>query len=310
MKYTFDAIKFFVHKKYFWVRDEWNTNKRLKTFIPYLNNQNKDDFLSKLDEKGKKSWKILLEKIEKITYNNILPYKDLFTEEEIQEQQEFAKFCLKNKDNIPFTIQTIWSYLNYFYIKRFSKEYKRLNMQSKDIIDCWWFNGDSSLAMNYYFRNTRKIYCIEPEKNNFNDIKRNIASQQKNNIIPLEFWLWSKKTEATISEWGAWSSLSIQNNTKGNKIKIETIDNIVKHNKINPWLIKRDIEGFEYDSIIWAEQTIKRHKPILIISIYHTGKDRFKILPLIDSRNLWYKFTLRRWNCFHPFADTLLICYQ
>ena len=96
---------------------------------------------------------------------------------------------------------------------------------------------------------------------------------------------------------------------KWEKICIDTIDNIVRDYNISPWLIKRDIEWFEYSSIVWAKETIVKHKPILLISIYHTWKDWFEILPLIESRNLDYKFTLRRWNCFHPFADTLLICY-
>lgn len=309
MRYTLDAIKFFLNKKFLWVRDEGNTNLRLKTFVPYLDKENIENFLSKLDDKGKKNWKTLLEKIERITYNNILPYKELFTKKETQEQKEFANFCLQNKDKVPFPISTIWSYLNYFYIKLFSEEHNNLDIQWKDIIDCWWFNGDSSLAMDKYFRNIGNIYCIEPEEKNFNDIQKNIQLQNNKNIIPLKFWLWSKETEAIISNWGAWSNLSTDKNTTGEKIYIETIDAIIEKNNSNPWLIKRDIEWYEYDSILGAENTIKKHKPILLISIYHRWKDRFEILPLIDSWNLGYKFTLRRWNCFHPFADTLLICY-
>jgi hypothetical protein len=35
-----------------------------------------------------------------------------------------------------------------------------------------------------------------------------------------------------------------------------------------------------------AEKTIKKDKPILLISVYHTGKDFFEIKPLLESWNL------------------------
>jgi len=128
-RYSADVFKFLWNKKIFWIRDENNTNIRVKTFIPYFTDRNKQDFLSKLDEQGQKIGKILLEKIEKVTYNNILSYKELFTSQEIKEQEHFAKFCLKNKDNIPFDISTVGSYLNYFYIKQFSEEYNHFDLQ-------------------------------------------------------------------------------------------------------------------------------------------------------------------------------------
>gem|GEM_PF-3844678 len=40
--------------------------------------------------------------------------------------------------------------------------------------------------MNYYFKNTGNIYCIEPEEKNFNDIQFIIHSQKYNNIVPLK----------------------------------------------------------------------------------------------------------------------------
>lgn len=307
-RYSLDACKFLVNAKHLWIRDEGNTNKWLRTFIPYLTEENKKAFLSRLDKEGVKIGEILLQKIKSITYNNILPYKSLFTSQEISEQEQFSKFCLKNRETIPFGIEAVWSYLNYFYIKRFWEEF-HINLQWKDILDCGGYNWDSSLAMEKYFENIGKIYCIEPEIQNFDIIKKMIHSQKRTNIIPINVWLWEKEQEASISYWGAGSNLSIGEDKDWTKIHIDTIDHIIKKEKSIPWLIKRDIEGYEYNSIIGAEHTIKKHKPILLISIYHTGKDRFEIIELINSRNLGYTFTLRRWNCFHPFADTLLVCY-
>gem|GEM_PF-3822867 len=106
-RYSIDVFKLLWNKKFFRMRDEGNTNVRLKTFVPYLTTENTQRFLSKLDEHGQKFGKILLEKINKITFKNILPYKSLFTTQEIKEQEHFAKFCLKNEDNIPFNISAV-----------------------------------------------------------------------------------------------------------------------------------------------------------------------------------------------------------
>lgn len=307
-RYTFDLFQMVCRKKFFWIRDEWNTNKWLKTFIPYQQENYKEQFLKKLDKKGSELAAVLFDKIDKIMYNNILPYKDLFTAHEIKEQELFSKFCLKNEDKIPFSLKEIWSYLNYFYIKSFIKEFAINDIWWKDVIDCWWYNGDSSLAMNTYAKNLWNIYCIEPELDNYFKIKTMVETLQQKNIVPVNVWLSDTTYQAKISFWGAGSSISVDGH-QWHTITIDTLDHLVDTYAITPWFIKRDIEWFEYASILWAEKTIKKYKPLLAISIYHTWKDRFEILPLIDSWNLGYKFTLRRWNCFHPFADTLLICY-
>jgi len=70
-----------------------------------------------------------------------------------------------------------------------------------------------------------------------------------------------------------------------------------------------DIEGYELEAIKGSLNTIKKFKLILLISIYHSGKDFFEIKPLIESLNLGYKFKIRKLNIFHPVLETILIVY-
>jgi hypothetical protein len=51
-----------------------------------------------------------------------------------------------------------------------------------------------------------------------------------------------------------------------------------------------DVEGFEYYVIKGGINTIQRDRPLLLISIYHTGKDFFEIPPLIQSYCPSYRF--------------------
>lgn len=183
----------------------------------------------------------------------------------------------------------------------------------KDIIDCWAFIGDSAIMFSkeLWFLNDgviNHIYCLEPNKQNQKYLKSTIKQNNKSSkIIPLELWVWKKKETLHFSMEWSWSHV-----TDGDKnecvIDVDTIDNIVKNNNIEPWLIKRDIEWLEYDSLLWAKETIRKYKPILLVSIYHNWRDFYEIKPLIESWNLGYKFKIRHLST-HLFFETMLICF-
>jgi hypothetical protein len=89
-----------------------------------------------------------------------------------------------------------------------------------------------------------------------------------------------------------------------------TIDSFVKTNGIGRvWLIKWDIEWAEIESILGAKETITRDKPVLIVSIYHNGKEFFETKPLLDSWNLWYRFKVLQWEPGCTWVGVVLICY-
>ena len=77
-------------------------------------------------------------------------------------------------------------------------------------------------------------------------------------------------------------------------------------------LIKMDVEGYEEQTLLGAEKTIKKYKPVLLISCYHdmqapTGQ-MFRIKKYIESLNLGYKIMFRGLEPFSS-AEYNLICY-
>lgn len=60
-----------------------------------------------------------------------------------------------------------------------------------------------------------------------------------------------------------------------------------------PTLLKMDIEGAEVPAILGAEQIIRRHRPDLILCLYHTPEHLWQIPLLIRSWNLGYRFHIR-----------------
>ena len=92
-------------------------------------------------------------------------------------------------------------------------------------------------------------------------------------------------------------------------VTITTVDRMVNEHKIEPSIIKLDVEGAERETILGAMETIKHFRPVLILSVYHHPKDFFEIKPLIESLDLGYHFLLRRLDLVNPMAGVSLLAY-
>jgi hypothetical protein len=92
-------------------------------------------------------------------------------------------------------------------------------------------------------------------------------------------------------------------------IELTDIDSFINENNLNLGVIKLDVEGMELWVIKEAIESIKKYKPVLLISIYYTPDDFFHIKPLIEDLNLGYKFFVRKLAPSRMFSETMLIGY-
>ena len=90
-------------------------------------------------------------------------------------------------------------------------------------------------------------------------------------------------------------------------IEITTIDKFVSKNKLQVGLIKMDLEGYELNALKGAKKIIKKFKPVLAISIYHSGEQLFGIKKYLDNRFPGYHFKIKQLFDFNPMAETYLI---
>ena len=98
--------------------------------------------------------------------------------------------------------------------------------------------------------------------------------------------------------------------TPSEKVKVQTIDTFVNWENINRvWLIKWDIEWAEIESILWWKGVISRDKPVLVVSIYHNGREFFETKSIIDAWNLGYKFRVLQSEPGGTWVGVVLICY-
>lgn len=180
-------------------------------------------------------------------------------------------------------------------------------IRQKDAIDAGAYNGDSSIIFSkeYQFRG---IYAFEPDPTNFTALSQNIQKFKLQNVHPVNMGLSNKKGVSWITSRDRCSCITPDG--KNDKVIITTIDDFVAQNKLNVGMIKMDIEGFEYNAVLGAINTIKRFLPVLLLAIYHTPKDFFEIKPLIESMvPNKYKYMIRKLDPFELVIETVLICY-
>ena len=184
-------------------------------------------------------------------------------------------------------------------------------LKNKDIIDVGGFIGDSAIVFSDY--TNKKVYSFEPSSKNFELMKKTICMNKKGNIVPVQLGLGSKNQDAQVPLEVS-SSLKTNQTTKeklsnelSENIKITTLDQYVRENKLDVGLIKVDIEGNEQDFLKGAKKTIVEQRPFLLISIYHNPSDFFNIKPIIENWNLNYNFEIVKCVDGQICNETLLI---
>jgi FkbM family methyltransferase len=176
-------------------------------------------------------------------------------------------------------------------------------MSEKDIIDAGAFIGDSALVLNEL--RPRRVFAFEPLKENVKLLRKTIELNDLKNVVVVEKGLASEECFSHIVPMSFGSFIG----SSGEEIKLTTIDNFVSRNSLDVGLIKMDIEGYELEAIRGAENTIRNEKPVLIISLYHTGEEFFEVPKLLKSWIPKYKFRFLNLNRTHATFEKVLIAY-
>jgi FkbM family methyltransferase len=182
--------------------------------------------------------------------------------------------------------------------------YIRQSLANKDFIDAGAFVGDASLILNQLKPN--KIYAFEPSKINYFLMQKTLKLNKLLNVIPVCSALSNKEGVSNMFYWGNASFLSAEGNEE---VNMTTIDSFQEKNSLNVGLIKMDIEGSEFYAIQGAERTIKKFKPVLIISLYHGGKDFFEIPRILKDWMPTYTLKFLNLNRVSTVREKVLLAY-
>lgn len=170
-------------------------------------------------------------------------------------------------------------------------------------LDIGSFDGQTLLDAYRKYGKIQLAIAYEPDPQNINLIKNkieelNIADQVF--FVPCGVW---SKTETLRFSSGGGESSSIHENGDIT-IQCLSLDETLLDVKIG--YIKMDIEGAEIEALQGAQNTIRKYRPTLAISLYHKPEHLFTIPLLINSWNLGYKFYIRSHG--NNLLETVLYC--
>lgn len=240
------------------------------------------------------------------------------------------KFFSKEQEIVYFNEESIYNYLkkefvNIDYISLiilyfksgilYLPEYIISKFKNTVCIDGGGYIGDTAIFFSKY--DFSEVYAFEPDIVNFNTAKRNINNyKNKNNIKILNMGIGNENSKLNLQfndfiDAGSSFKKSISDEDKSYTVDVVKIDDYFKDRKNKIGLIKLDIEGFEEEALIGAEEIIKNDKPVLLVAGYHdwvSFKQMFRIKKWIENLNLGYKIMFRQIG-YTEILTWCFICY-
>ena len=132
------------------------------------------------------------------------------------------------------------------------------------------------------------IYMIEPSVAFCNTLQNTFKAQADKTTI-FNYAVGNEDGMISFDENSLDGTISKERNVNLSTIPIYKIDTIFNQNQKITYL-KADIEGFEQEMLKGAAETIKRNKPKIAITTYHTQNDPNEIINFITGLVPEYKY--------------------
>lgn len=323
-KNTIENISKDISKLVIWVpeRNIYNNDYERRVTLSFKEYRRRPDFPNKLlnllrglDEESAETVVKILTRQEKI-WDTEGESIDILSDEE-DKQLRFLKQHLYS--NILKISEDIYCYKNYLlpinhfepcvfvYHYGLDRIKDKSRFANKCIIDVGAFIGDSALILSPL--TSSKVYAFEATSKYYDLLQQTIKLNNLKNVVPVHAALGATcgRTEINVANSSS-SILKPYIDSEGKEeVELITLDSFVKKHDLEVGLIKVDIEGYEQEFLKGAENTIKKQKPTLIVSIYHNPDDFFTIKPTIDNWKLGYKFKVFKPSDFSISREVILI---
>lgn len=230
----------------------------------------------------------------------------------VQKTGEWFKLSLNNTDYyLPENNFEEHTYIHSYGLKLLPAELVEY-IEGKDLLDIGAYLGDTTIFLkkNYKLRNA---FAYEPVSVNAEQLEKTLVKNDLADVEVVRKGLGEEQGQMDIFISLQQTSSSTINEQIADRdvvkesIEITTLDDECANKHIG--LIKMDIEGAEFGAIKGGLQTIKRDKPVLLISMYHTGKDFFEIPPMLKEAVPEYQFRFVNIELTNPFSEKILLAY-
>ena len=197
----------------------------------------------------------------------------------------------------------------------FSEVYRLLGAERFErIADLGAYNGDTLREITPFAPRLIEAIAFEPDRRNHKKLSEYAETVEEFRITPLKLAAWSNRATLCFDGSGNRNSslisgaqMSVTKQPKIVEAEADSLDNILDGKEID--YIKYDVEGSEREAILGSLKTIEKHRPALLISLYHRSEDLFDLPLMIHERFPDYQFFMRR-RQYIPAWDTVLIAVK
>ena len=166
------------------------------------------------------------------------------------------------------------------------------------------YNGDTVRELMGYAPALETVYAMEPDRRNFRKLSEFADSLETPRVRAVHAAAWSESATLTFAASGNRNAGAF---AVGKTVEVEAraLDEVLEGASVDS--IKYDVEGAEKEALMGSAQTIRAHRPKLLVSVYHRSEDLFALPLQIHALEPSYRLYLRRYP-YVPAWDLNLIC--
>jgi FkbM family methyltransferase len=178
----------------------------------------------------------------------------------------------------------------------------RIGPQAGDyVVDAGACFGDTALAFAATAGPAGRVYAFEPVSKHLEIIRHNLAQNPAIAHTVRAFALGlgdvSHRGAAPIDTDCLSPGFSLVAVTDQGQLPVVSLDSLVREGEIERVdFIKMDIEGYELAALRGAQETLRRFRPRLAVSVYHRPQDMYEVLAFLHGLGLGYKFYLEHYT--------------
>lgn len=188
----------------------------------------------------------------------------------------------------------------------------KLRDSNEIFVDCGAYVGDT--IEQYLDRKEGvfgEIYAFEPEEGNYHALSKrterlkdewNIAD---NRMHVIRSAVGKEDGRLFVANEAGGLAAKVSDDVSEQEIPVYGIDSFFQDIPVG--FLKADVEGYELDILKGAAATIRKHKPLLAICIYHQSSDLYKIPLLIKELHENYQINIA--HHYYNYTETVLYAH-
>lgn len=164
-------------------------------------------------------------------------------------------------------------------------------------VDLGAYNGDTIREMLQFNPNLKSVIALEPDARNFRKLNEYAQTVENVDVKCINAGAWNERTTLLFDASGNRNAGIVSKGNIVSKIKevpVISVDEVLNGTPVD--YIKYDVEGSEKEALLGSKETIQKHSPKLLASLYHRSEDLFALPELIKELNSDYSLYLRRFS--------------